>query len=187
MRNLFLITFLITLISSCGQTKLENELLDEIGLCFALDLTCGKEHDDKFNQIQNRLDQLEALANMNRELIVLLQDDAETLDNLYQDIQLQVNSLSAQQNINTDDIVSLQNAINDLEQLQEHGIAEVIDPCGDVPNVFDEVVIKLHSGELISYFQQGNKRFLTVMTDGNFITTDSTSCRFSVVNGELID
>ena len=179
-----LITFTFT---GCGQTKIEDELLDELGFCFAFDLKCGEENDDKFDAIQQRLNQLEAIAFMNRELIMLNGDSDYALSNIVLDLQSEVNALSNQETISNDAILTLQNAISDLQAATSQGIAEVIDPCGDEPGEFDEVIIKLADGSFIAYFQQGSKRFLTSLGEGNFITTDSQRCRFIIANGELVD
>jgi hypothetical protein len=193
-RNLIVLIALVLItfsFSGCGQTKLEDELLDGIGLCFEFDLKCGEEHDDRFDSIQQRLNQLEALAFLNRELINVnetsIQSGNASLNNIVMDLQTQINSLTSQQSINNDDIILLQNAISDLEDATAQGIVEVIDPCGDNPNQFDEVIIKLADGSHIAYFESGGKRFLTTLGEGSFRTTDKQKCNFSIVNGELID
>jgi Collagen triple helix repeat (20 copies) len=63
---------------------------------------------------------------------------------------------------------------------------EIIDPCGDHPNAFDEVFLKMANGTLLASFSENangkNTRF-SVLTDGFYITTDNTGCQFSVNNG----
>lgn len=58
-------------------------------------------------------------------------------------------------------------------------ITEVIDPCGDGPG-FDEVILRLGVDQLVAYFEQGGDRFLSILTPGNYSTTDSQSCPFTV-------
>lgn len=60
------------------------------------------------------------------------------------------------------------------------GIVELIDPCGDNPNQFDEVLLRTTSGQILTYFESGNRRFLAVLVPGNYVTTDSQACHFSV-------
>lgn len=181
----------VTLTAGCGQTKLEDELLDEVGVCFEFDLKCGEEHDDRFDSMQDRLNKLEALASLNSSLIEIntsniAQGEAD-LSIIVQDLQAQITALSSQQIINTSDIAGLQSAISDLEDAQQRGVAEVIDPCGDNVGQFDEVIIKLHDGTFIAYFESGGKRFLSVLDDGSYRTTDRQRCSFRISNGELID
>lgn len=59
-------------------------------------------------------------------------------------------------------------------------IVGFIDPCGDHPSHFDEVVLVTADSKLVAYFEQGSKRFLSVLTPGNYITTDNQACHFSV-------
>lgn len=63
-------------------------------------------------------------------------------------------------------------------------ILETIDPCGNGTG-FDEILIKTDIG-YISYFEDGNKRFLAKLDAGNYRTTDQQACRFSInVNGAI--
>lgn len=65
------------------------------------------------------------------------------------------------------------------------GVIEVIDVCPE-NGKFTEVILRLHTGELLAHYSHGNKQFLTIIGDGNYVTTDGYSCNFSVVNGEVI-
>jgi hypothetical protein len=57
-------------------------------------------------------------------------------------------------------------------------ILETIDPCGNGTG-FDEILIKTNIG-YISYFEEGNKRFLAKLDIGSYRTTDQQACRFNV-------
>jgi hypothetical protein len=190
MRSLILMS-IVLLVSSCGQTRIENELLDEVGLCFALDLSCGEENDDKFNNIQTELDKLHALIQANRDLININQTNINTVDAdlslIINDLQVTLNTVQSQASVNAVDIVALQNAISDVEAMQANGVVEVIDPCGDMAGEFDEIILRLNSGEHVAYFESGGKRFLSVLGNGSFQTTDKQKCNFSIVNGVLVD
>ena len=70
----------------------------------------------------------------------------------------------------------------DLNSMAQHQIQEIIDPCGDDPNNFDEVLMKFNNGSILAYFQSGSKRFLTLLTPGNYKTTDAQKCKFNVDN-----
>lgn len=64
---------------------------------------------------------------------------------------------------------------------------EVIDPCGDDPNEFDEILLKLTDGTVIAYFKEnGHLEFLSVLDEGNYVTTDKQACEFSIdSNGNI--
>ena len=59
-------------------------------------------------------------------------------------------------------------------------ILEVIDPCGDSEGQFDELLFRLADGTLMVYFEDGSRRFLTVIGPGNYRTTDRQQCLFAV-------
>lgn len=59
-------------------------------------------------------------------------------------------------------------------------VVGLIDPCGDGPG-FDEVLLQLADGSLMAHYAGGgNLQFLTVLSPGNFVTTDSQACHFTV-------
>ncbi len=60
-----------------------------------------------------------------------------------------------------------------------YSVVELINPCGDAPG-YDEILLRLHNGQLIAHFSHGNKQFLTLLTPGTYQTTDGTNCLFSV-------
>lgn len=66
-------------------------------------------------------------------------------------------------------------------------VAELIDPCGDGPG-FDEVLLRLSTGELIAYFESGEgERHLSVIGPGAYSTTDEQSCRFDVLSDGTVE
>ncbi len=62
------------------------------------------------------------------------------------------------------------------------GLVEVVDPCGDTPNVIDEVVFRLPDNRVFAYFEASGNRYLAVLPAGNYRTTDGSSCNFTVTN-----
>lgn len=71
----------------------------------------------------------------------------------------------------------------------EAAVLEVIDPCGDAPGIYDEVILRLANGQLLASFSQNasglNTRF-SILTAGNYVTTDGSNCHFSVsLDGEV--
>jgi hypothetical protein len=69
--------------------------------------------------------------------------------------------------------------------LQGNSISKIIDPCGDSSG-FDEVLLKTGSGDLIAYFEVGNKRYLSVLGTGSYRTTDGSNCNFEVTTGGAV-
>lgn len=66
-----------------------------------------------------------------------------------------------------------------------YNIVGVIDPCGDGPG-FDEILLQMQNGQLVAYFETGGNRFLSLLSNGNYRTTDQQSCNFSVLNGAVL-
>jgi hypothetical protein len=67
------------------------------------------------------------------------------------------------------------------EQQNGETIVEVIDPCGDNPSKqFEEVLLRLSNGQILAHFSSGNKEFFSLLSPGNYVTTDGTNCHFTV-------
>lgn len=62
-------------------------------------------------------------------------------------------------------------------------IKEVIDPCGDGPGQ-DEILLVLSEGSVVAWYKDLG---LVELEDGNYVTTDSQSCSFSIINGEYVE
>lgn len=67
-------------------------------------------------------------------------------------------------------------------------VTDMYDPCGDGPG-FDEVLLHLANGEWMAHYAGGgNLQFLTVLGPGNYVTTDSQSCHFTIDSeGSIVD
>lgn len=63
----------------------------------------------------------------------------------------------------------------------EHSITKVIDPCGKVGS-YDEVLLAFANGNLVALFVTSNHQYprFSLIPDGNYLTSDNTSCYFSV-------
>jgi len=59
-------------------------------------------------------------------------------------------------------------------------VTEILDPCGDAPGQFDEVLLRLANGQVIAHFASGNLQFLAVLSPGSYVTTDSQACHFTL-------
>lgn len=59
----------------------------------------------------------------------------------------------------------------------------IIDPCGDAPGIYDEVMLRLYNGQLLASFSDNingyNTRF-SILGAGSYQTTDGSNCHFTV-------
>jgi len=146
--------------------------------------SCGQQ----IENLHDRVDKTNRQVKRNKKSISELYDKLDVINMLIDDLTLKqtlLTSLIGDITVNQD---KLQNAIlvnNTLiVELQSNtSVKEVIDPCGDMPNQFDEVLLVMNDSSIIAYFEQGSKRFLTILEDGNYRTTDLQACDFSVLNG----
>lgn len=62
-------------------------------------------------------------------------------------------------------------------------IVGLIDPCGDAPGIYDEVFLKLANGTVLASFsdnESGKNTRFSILTAGNYITTDGSNCHVHV-------
>lgn len=97
-----------------------------------------------------------------------LQQSADTVN-----LATQINALQTQTNINVAQLALLQTRVT---------VQSFIVPCGQVPSVYNETLLKMSDGTIVAYFEQGSQRFLSTLKPGNYQTTDSKACQFSVNN-----
>jgi hypothetical protein len=152
------------------------------------------DQDRRIMENERRIEVLEQLLEVQQDAIDLLYSNVSDLDgwmdyvdDVATDILNQLDALELQVDI---DLASVESELlliqNDITILEQGNVAEIIDPCGDGPG-FDEVVLKMGSGEFIAYFQQGNRRHLSVLVPGNYQTTDQQKCNFTITaSGDLI-
>lgn len=66
----------------------------------------------------------------------------------------------------------------------------IYDPCGNTSGIYDEVFLKLANGKYIAVFSDkanGENTRLSLLEDGNYVTTEGSRCYFSVKdNGTTI-
>lgn len=175
MKNWFLVIGFCSLLAACGPAAVLNSGCAGDGrlLCDPIfgheeSETEEQDIDAEFSLLQTQLDELYVLINN-------LQTANTNYTNLINNLQVQINNLLTR-------IVALEAAV-------PTGSIELIDPCGDKSGALDEVILKLPTGELIAYFESHHSsaadRFLTVLLDGNYQTTDSQECDFTVSNGAV--
>lgn len=169
--NIFIFTIMF-IIGSCGKD---------------LRRMIGADYNNKTNRIEKDQDSLEQrvliLENQVNDLILdinLVQDQIETLEDADADL---LNSINAVQNSLQ---LQINNVVADIAQLEmQESIVEFVDPCGNGPG-YDEVLLKTSTGKLVAYFESGANRFLTVLTPGNYRTTDQQACNFQVTSSGTI-
>ena len=146
------------LLTSCGKVESVKQMTD---------FTEFDDLEERVTDLENRMDEVES----NLSSLFLSIDDLEVnQDTLEQSIAL-----------NASDLATLTTQVNGDTSIK---VTRMIDPCGDKPNQFDEYILEMSNGDLLGYFEQGGKRFLTVLPDGNYRTTDIQACNFSVVKGK---
>ena len=133
---------------------------------------------DRVENIEERLAQLRSdLGNISYLITQVDSDFQQSLTQLRDQLEQSIEDGDA----------SVSNEVNVLrDALQDFvdGYAVLVDPCGQ--NDFSqEVLLQLYNGDLLAVFKSGNKVFLGSLQDGNYKTTDSRKCNFSVVNGQV--
>lgn len=140
-------------------------------------LGCGKDVNkalgNQVHDLEKRVTELERRSDQDAALIRQIQQDL-------------LSRLSDLENQSQEDIDALEAEISLLNDSIDKGIAELYDPCGDYPGHFDEILLILNDGSIVAYFEDGGKRFLATLSDGNYQTTDKQKCNFSVENGEIL-
>ena len=147
----------LLLLLSCGDPQKEMYVVESVDEEVLADIA---------QQNQDNLDRIDEL-----EL------EIEVLGSEYEDNGEKVEALEEQINQNNAKIIELEGKIT---------IEQIVDPCGDHPGHYDEVLLLLSDGSILAYFGHRSKRFLTKLSDGNYRTTDKQKCVFSVVDGEII-
>lgn len=147
---------------------------------------------------QNASDQLESVrVNLQDQINSIVNDELPSLEADILSLGGQLTSLNTLYNNLNTSIISLQNGATSLqgqvnaqlvrivalENAQTNSpdrITEIVDPCPSINATWKEVLIKTASGKYFAYFENGGQRFLTVLPVGNYRTTDSRSCNFTV-------
>jgi hypothetical protein len=165
-----------------------------IALALTLNIACAKSVDvaelsDRVDEIEARVELLEGqivtniyVLNSQANTLTVLQEILNSQEEQSEELLAAVAALEA-------DLVEQQAAIDELvvELAVVQGysnIESLIDPCGDGDG-YDEILIKLSTGEIIAYFQHGNDRHLAILPNGSYQTTDKDKCNFTVSNGTV--
>jgi chromosome segregation ATPase len=108
--------------------------------------------------------------------------ELNTLMVQYTNLTVQLGQLQTQTQALETYTVDLQSQIDNIVLDTNDSMSEIYDPCGDGSG-FDEVIFKTVSGKFVAYFESGNKRFLSLLPDGTYQTTDQQACTFTINSG----
>lgn len=185
MKNITLVV-LLTLVS-CGKQTVNKYIENPYD---------NSANEVKFKELDQRLSKLElSILNTietmeeNHETILRLQsqlsDEVNSLESDLSDVEKEVQTLGLYQE-------SLQTIVTSLQDKQAElqlntSVIDLIDPCPTVnSSSYKEMLFRLSNRKLVAYFEDGGKRFLTVLTAGNYETTDKRACKFTVDNNNNI-
>lgn len=105
-------------------------------------------------------------------------------------IKLDMEALNSRVEVVIEDMEGLNSLVTEhgtdieaLEEVIESSISEVVKPCPGAK----EVLLVTGDNRVIGYFEHGDKRYLSLLVDGNYRTTDGTRCNFSVANSGTTD
>jgi hypothetical protein len=199
MKQVYVLAFLIGL-TGCGAVEqLGNGCNGEYEeACHSIfGGRTDRDQNTEIDNLKNKLAQLESSVVSIRQDIASQGVDLYALEMALFDAQnnnqAAVAGLQAQIDDAQNAMVTLQDdlgsAILSIGVLQGYNnIVSVLDPCGQQGLVANEVLLKLSNGTLLASFSDTaaglNTRF-AVLGNGTFVTSDGTSCFFTVTNGVL--
>ena len=171
---------------------------------------------EELNNLKRRMTDLEADFNSLSYSIDIMSNEVVSLSVLTESLQFQmdqmiilnatgeynlhqqIDNLSSQINNNNISLTNIitqlnitQNNLNELvievaELAGHNNIVDIIDPCGDWSNGFDEVILRTSDGKLLAYFENGSNRYLSLLVPGSYRTTDGSNCNFTVNNSKQV-
>lgn len=160
------------LLISCGENTTFNYNYDDSTLI------------DRLDKLEAKNETLQSIVDTNTERIKLidsLENDLKGVNNILDDLKLDVINLDIKDDNFVIELQLLQSKINNVSQILEK-TTEVIDLC----QVGGEILIRTNDDRLISFFESGNKRYLSVLQDGAYKTTDGENCHFTISNNQVI-
>ncbi len=170
MRKFIAMIPIILVLTSCGKKTTHEYFENPFN---------NKPNDMRFVDLEDRVSTLETDLASNIASLELLSD-------LLADTQIQNHDmlLTLMIRINNLEASNVQ-ILSDIVQVRGQSITRIIDPCGD-SNGFDEVLVRIGSGQILAYFENGNSRHLSVIPTGSYVTTDGTNCNFEVTSSGLV-
>jgi len=183
--KLIVLALALQFLTSCG-------IADQMSKDCGGDLELGCKHlfgdSSAEEQQDSRLDAIEAALQSQLSLNVVMSNQLQQNYNVLHAAISSLNSTDAslQQQLNATQasMITAQAQANSLQaQITQLSTSETVvdylDCNGDGPG-YDEVVLRLRSGKLLAYFENGSRRFLSLLTPGSYQTTDQSACNFTV-------
>lgn len=206
MKTLLLLSTML-IVSSCGLTEgLDKNCGSDIRMgCNLLFGTKDSDQDSQIAEVTFKNNEQDAkiaslqnsITNMisNIDSLTLSVQDLENTDN---DTYNTISALQSIVNANTVQLLSLATSVTTLNgnltttqgQLTaltnslSKSIVDFKDPCGNGVG-YDEILMKTKDGKFIAYFEDGGNRFLSILENGTYRTTDQSRCYFTVNNGVI--
>lgn len=181
--TLSVIGILISFSISCNQKEIKTYYCaaEEGGVC---NPNKDKEQDARLDDLNERLNNLTNSFNSTVATVNVLSGLVATLDASH--YQAQIDAMNAQIGVLQSQATVIQSQVTTLS-VQEN-VVEYIDVCGPKPGSYNEILLKTASGRYIAFFESGGSRFLTILSPGNFMTTDGTGCYFTInSSGALVN
>lgn len=180
-------TFAILSLVSCGKYATDKDLSKLKGRVSTLEEQVEKLRDQVDANVYS-MGGLYADFMTSESSISALKEEMEQADEtLAQDLQNAIYDATSSQNSLLAMIETLQEQTTSLLAKQaalelEDRIISVFDPCPSVSSTsYKESLFRTSSGKTVAYFEDGGKRFLTVLkTNTVYRTTDSRSCTFTL-------
>lgn len=109
------------------------------------------------------------------------QGQIDTLNERVDNLDNRLITFSAELTQVSNSLDSIETSVLDLitrvEGLENNvQIDRIESPCVDS----DEVLVYLSDGRIMAYFEQGNKRYLSILASGTYRTTDNNNCIFTI-------
>jgi hypothetical protein len=142
--------------------------------------------------LQTQIDNLKTRTDSNERAIEELNARIKSISAAIEINIKAIELLSTQGTATLDEISTIQTSIivqtTTLVTLQTNeNITAFYDFCGNIPGMYNEVGMITSTGKIVVYFESGSNRYLSILSDGNYMTSDGTACYFSVVdNGTKI-
>lgn len=105
-----------------------------------------------------------------------------TYDSAFTDIYTRLTALEVSSSTSTSQLTAILADVSVLQSIANNQVVQAIDPCGDGAGS-DEILLKLASGEIISYYDSRGDRYLVRLASGNYETRDAQECEYTVSAG----
>jgi len=186
MKKVLIVLVLCGLTTGCGITDRFNEACTGVAdnLCQAF---FGLESDLESDVLRNKQRIQDAeyrILRLEQDFLNLRffaeeieQELSEAIQQGFQDLEQE---LRAELQLLEADLVLVASDLAGLELGKQ--VVDFIDPCGDMPGQFDEILLQTADGSLVAYFKDsGSREFLTLLAPGSYRTTDKQKCDFDVL------